>query len=132
MQLRSSLAIGLSFLVGIVTVLLTLTPISAPSLGPFAHSDKFYHALAFAGLALPMVLFRSDWLIVTVPLYATFGALIELIQPFVGRERSVADWNADLLGIGIGIIVGLALRAVMRIVGRFRLQTTRARIKFNP
>ncbi|MFC3170341.1 VanZ family protein [Paracoccus fontiphilus] len=106
MPTQSKLAIGLSLLVAAVISVLTLTPISAPPLGPISHSDKIYHALAFAGLALPLSFFRPGWLFVTVSVYAGFGGIIEILQPFVEREGDIADWIADLMGIGIGVLAG--------------------------
>jgi hypothetical protein len=91
MHIQSKLVIGLSLLMVAIIALLTLTPASAPQLGSFEHTDKTYHALAFAGLTLPMALFRPNWLFVAVPIHATFGSLIEIIQPFVGRDCSFAN-----------------------------------------
>lgn len=103
MASRSILALGLSLVVAAVIAFLTLTPISAPQLQSFQEGDKIYHAIAFAGLVLPVALFRPDRLLVAIPVHAAFGGLIEIIQPFVGRERSFHDWIADLVGIGIGL-----------------------------
>lgn len=114
MASRSILALGLSLVVAAVIAFLTLTPISAPQLQSFQEGDKIYHAIAFAGLVLPVALFRPDRLLVAIPVHAAFGGLIEIIQPFVGRERSFHDWIAGLVGIGIGIGVGLALAVILR------------------
>lgn len=76
--------------------------------------NKIYHAFAFAGLALPIATLRPGWLFVAVPTYAAFGGLIEIIQPFVGRDCSFADWVADLTGVGLGIVAGRILMACAR------------------
>lgn len=114
MQIQSKLALGLSVLMVAIISLLTLTPVTAPSLGSIEHADKIYHALAFAGLALPIATLRPGWLVVAVPTYAAFGGLIEIIQPFVGRDCSFADWVADLIGVGLGIVAGRILMACAR------------------
>ena len=114
MHIQSKLAIVLSVLMVATISPLTLTPVTAPSLGSVEHTDKIYHALAFAGLALPVAILRPGWLFVAVPTYAAFGGLIEIIQPFVGRDCSLADWVADLIGIGLGIGAGRILVACAR------------------
>ncbi|MBM3604541.1 MAG: teicoplanin resistance protein VanZ [Alphaproteobacteria bacterium] len=110
MPIQSRLAIGLTVFLAIVIAALTLAPISAPA--PVEHADKIYHALAFAGLALPISVFRPRWLMVAVPAFAAFGGLIEIVQPYVGRECSLLDWLADLAGIGIGVVAGRCLAAL--------------------
>lgn len=123
MPTQSKLAIGLSSLIAIaiafLTLTLTLTPASAPPLGPIAQSDKVYHVVAFAVLALPIAFLRPGWLILTVPVYMAFGGLIEIVQPFVGRDRSLADWIADLIGLGIGVAVGRTVAHVVPLAGPF-------------
>ncbi|MBB1498923.1 VanZ family protein [Paracoccus sp. MC1862] len=114
-------------LIAVVIAVATMTPITAPELPSFEHTDKIYHALAFAGLAFPVALFRSDWLILAIPVYAAFGGLIEIIQPFVGRECSYVDWIADLIGLGLGIVVGLAVTVVAGVTRQFRLRSLRFR-----
>lgn len=119
MPTQSKLAIKLSSLIAIGIVVLTLTPASAPPLGPIAQSDKVYHVVAFAVLALPIAFLRPSWLILTVPVYMAFGGLIEIVQPFVGRDRSLADWVADLIGLVIGIAVGRTVAHVVPLAGPF-------------
>ena len=117
MPIQSKLALGLTLLLATVLAVLTLSPVSAPE--PIEHSDKVYHVLAFAGLAFPISFLRPGWLLIAVPVFAAFGGLIELIQPYVGRECSLADWLADLggivLGVGCGRIMALAGPVISRI-----------------
>ncbi|MFC0200334.1 VanZ family protein [Paracoccus rhizosphaerae] len=120
MQARSKLTIGLSVLLVIAISILTLTPMPSPQLGSISNSDKVYHALGFAALVLPTAVLRPRWLIVVVPIYAAFGGIIEIIQPFVGRDRSAADWIADLAGIGVGCVVGRAGAAVVSMILHLR------------
>lgn len=129
MTKQSKLAIGLSLLMAAVISMLTLTPVSPPPLGAMPHSDKIYHTIAFAVLALPLSFFRPGWLIVAIPVYAAFGGIIEVIQPFVGRESDIADWIADLAGIGLGILAGritaLGTAPVAALVRPFRSRQAR-------
>ena len=119
MPTQSKLAIGLSSLIAIGIAVLTLTPASAPPLGPIAQSDKVYHVVAFAVLAFPIAFLRPSWLILTVPVYMAFGGLIEIVQPFVGRDRSLTDWVADLIGLGIGVAVGRTVAHVAPLARHF-------------
>lgn len=121
MRTQSKLTIGLSFLVIIAISILTLTPIQAPALGAVSHPDKVYHALAFGSLAFPVAFFRPSWLVLALPAYAAFGGVIEIIQPFVGRDCSIADWIADLTGLGLGSLVA----RVAAVVAPLRWQVRR-------
>ena len=94
----------LTLLFLILIVFGTLFPrkvIETPDLG----SDKQYHFLAFALLVMPLTyskLKNTYWML---PLAILFGALIELIQPFVGRHGEIKDLYADALGSVIGVCV---------------------------
>lgn len=74
-------------------------------------SDKTQHALTFGALTLLAAAaypHRAIWL--EAAALSGFGAFIEFIQPYFGRDRDVRDWIADT----IGIIVALALVAIAR------------------
>jgi len=45
------------------------------------------------------------WLLTWAALYATYGAIDELLQPYVDRTASIADWAADLAGIAAGTLI---------------------------
>ena len=88
---------------------LTLTPLQVDlDLG----SDKLYHFIAFAALVLPCALLYARTLIWVLPAAILFGGAIELIQPYVGRGRELADFGADAVGVVIGAALGLSLRAI--------------------
>lgn len=98
---------------GIAAVIGALTLSPVPSLGA-PGSDKLHHVLAFAALAIPLPVVRprlAPWIFLGV---VTYGGLIELIQPNVGRHAEWADLFADaggaLLGASVGAAIGL-LRA---------------------
>jgi VanZ family protein len=73
--------------------------------------DKFVHLGAYAGLALLVAvnwqlrgghLTMRHYLAVAFVL-ATYGIVDEVLQMFVHRDCSVADWAADVVGIVLGI-----------------------------
>ena len=80
----------------------TLSPrdiIVTPDLG----SDKNYHFLAFALLVMPLTfqnLKNAYWLL---RLVVVFGAIIELLQPHLGRHGELNDLYADAFGALIGV-----------------------------
>jgi VanZ family protein len=104
MPRASKLALGLTALIATAIAALTLTPVSAPS--PIAHSDKIYHVVAFAALALPASFFQPRWLPFALPFFVIFAGLIEIVQPFVGRTGSFFDAAADIAGIFLGVVIG--------------------------
>ena len=44
-----------------------------------------------------------------------FGALMEIMQSYVGREMSLADWVAD----GVGAVIGIGLWKAWMTVAAF-------------
>jgi len=85
-----------TFLLAVLLGVMTLSP-SVPSVGP-ATNDKLQHFVGFALLAAPLGIAypRRIWAVILAAVL--FGALIELVQPYVGREREGADLVADALG----------------------------------
>lgn len=81
-----------------------------------AGNDKIQHFLAFAGLSMPISLARPRFAIWTVVLALVYGGAIEVVQPFVGRDRSLLDLAADVLGAccGAGVAIGLNLLLTRR------------------
>ena len=99
-------------LIFLVMILIgTLSPrdiIVTPDLG----SDKNYHFLAFALLVMPLSfknLKNAYWLL---PLAVLFGAIIELLQPHLGRHGELNDLYADAFGALIGVILVALVKLV--------------------
>lgn len=104
----ATLALILTLLLAAGIGLATLMPLPP---GPgLPGSDKTHHILGFAVLALPMATVRPRAMLWLAPLLACYGGLIEIVQPYVGRGRELADWLADLAGVGLGTLAGLAVR----------------------
>ncbi len=104
---RASLAaaVALTGLIAVLIVYGTLTPPGAA--GPaLPLTDKQLHVLAFAGLVLPLGWVRPGWASGIALAGLAFGALIELVQPSVGRTAEWADFAADGLGCLIGLMPG--------------------------
>jgi hypothetical protein len=103
------IALILTLLIGAGIGWFTLTPPGEGST-PLPLTDKQLHALAFGLLVLPVALTRPRALWWLAPLALAYGAMIELIQPSVGRSGEWADLWADALGIalvcGLGVLRG--------------------------
>ena len=91
---------------------LTLIPLNTPEDVP--GSDKIHHLLAFGALTFPSAAFYPKALLRVVFVAAFYGGLIEIIQPYVGRSGELADFIADLAGIGLGASIGLLLHAAYK------------------
>ena len=89
-----------------------LIPVTLPAGAP--GSDKLHHFVAFASLVFPCAVMFPRALIIVVPGAIMLGGLIEVIQPAVGRQKELMDFIADTCGVGIGLVLGLGLRAVAK------------------
>ncbi len=110
---RRLVANTLTLLLAVVIAGLTLFPNVRPP-GGFEMQDKVYHAIAFAALVLPSATLYPRALIWALPFGLLLGGAIEIIQPWVGRGRELADFVADAIGIGTGLMVGLWLQHWLR------------------
>ena len=113
MPTRPRLALGLTLLLTLGIAFGTLIPsgLSAP---PIPGGDKLHHLLGFGALVLPGIALMPRWTLGFLAFGLGFGALIEGIQPHVGRSREMADFIADALGLGLGAAAGLGLAALTR------------------
>jgi len=107
-------AILLTGLLAIVIACLTLFPLEVPQGVP--GTDKTHHVIAFAALVLPAAFLFPRILVWTAPFAILFGGAIELVQPYVGRFRSLGDFQADMLGVLVGVLIGLLLRRCILVI----------------
>ena len=96
---RMAIGSAVTAVLAVIIAVITLAPM--PAGGP-AGSDKVYHVLAFACLAFPLPLVRPRWTAWVILGVIAYGGVIEVIQPFFGRQ---AEWG-DLVADGIGAILG--------------------------
>ena len=97
-------------LLAAVTVL-SLLPVQYLPPQAFSLWDKAEHALAFLGLGLlGLLAYPARPLRLALVLLA-FGGAIELVQAATGwRQGEWADLLADAVGLGAGLVLGLAMR----------------------
>ncbi|SFK76980.1 VanZ like family protein [Shimia haliotis] len=102
------MAIGSAATMVLAAIIAVLTLAPMPSGGP-AGSDKLYHVLAFACLAFPLPLVRPRWTVWVILGVIAYGGVIEVIQPFFGRQAEWVDLVADAIGAVVGAVTGTAL-----------------------
>jgi VanZ family protein len=114
------LAIGTLVAYWIALVLGTHWP-QLPDFNLPENGDKILHFTAYAGLTflLSLSLFWSSsvrwwqWIALAVGV-AVFGGLDELTQPPFGRTADWYDWYADVTGLTIGLLLGIAANQILR------------------
>ena len=73
-------------------------------------------------LVLPSAALYPRIIFSVLPFSVTFGGAIEIVQPAVGRNGEWADFYADIMGVGIGTVVGLcAGHRASRLCGRHKV-----------
>lgn len=106
-----SFLIALFWLAIAATLYFTLRPPTV--IVPF--SDKAQHAATFGGLiVLGMLAYPRISLLRIVVALSALGALIEIIQPYFGRDRDLKDWIADTAGILLVLAAFGAARLLWR------------------
>ena len=97
-------------------VILVLTSWPSPSLGGVVSgADKIAHLVLYGILgflvarALPLPRTRLN-LLAALASMTVFGMLDELHQRWIpGRDSSIADWAADILGASLGLLAATYL-----------------------
>ena len=111
--MRKYLDISLTVLVTTVLIVVMLWQINQPRLGPDG-TDKFVHLIAFAALAYPMARTGRIGLLPVFVGASAFGAIIEVLQPYFGRDAEMQDWIADIVGVVLGIALALLYRRLRK------------------
>ena len=106
-------ALCATWMIALIILWFTLTPQALPK-SQSLPLDKVAYIAAFTALVLPVAWMapRSLWLL--GPLALGLGGAIELLQPYVGRSREVADFTADAIGVVAGLVLGTGLRQLWR------------------
>ena len=104
--MRKYLDIPLTLIVTAVLTVAMLWPINQPPPYPYG-SDKVVHLIAFAALAFPLARTGRFGLIPVFVGASVFGGIIELIQPSFGRSADMQDWIANIVGVGLGVVLAL-------------------------
>ena len=99
------LAIFLTIIFIIIICFGTLTPL--PKSLDVPGSDKWHHFVAFAFLVYPLTVANKKCWIPIILFGLFFGALIELVQPYLNRFGDIQDFQADAIGVLIGFALGV-------------------------
>ena len=100
-----SIALFLTFICIIIICFGTLTPI--PLAFEVPGTDKWHHFFAFAILTYPLTVASRRLWPVALLFGISFGALIEIIQPYVNRFGDIADFTTDVIGVLVGFLFGV-------------------------
>ncbi len=96
--------------ISIALLIATLSLLPSSELPDVKFSDKYQHALAFLLLAFwfGSIVVRRDFFWIALALLG-FGALIELVQGWMGlgRQADLLDLRADAIGIALGLLLAL-------------------------
>ena len=102
----------LSLCILLIITTLSLWPLDNLPLVP--GSDKTHHLIAYAALVLPVALRKPNRWMLLVVFFIFYSGLIELVQPYMNRY---GEW-LDLLANTAGVVCGVALAAVIKIVSK--------------
>ena len=94
----------LTILMGIIIAFATLIP--ADILPETLGTDKLHHLVAFSAFVLRVGLMRPNRGRVILLTALILGGAIELIQPYMNRSGEMADFWADAISAGLGILLG--------------------------
>ncbi|MBS0503732.1 MAG: VanZ family protein [Proteobacteria bacterium] len=84
-------------------------------------SDKTEHVVTFVALTmLAIAAYPRAMLAAQAFILSGFGAMIEFIQPYFGRDKDAKDWIADTIGIVIAMAIVWTMR---RLVPALRANT---------
>ena len=92
-------------------ILFTITTLSLHPLENLPEapgSDKTHHLIAYAALAFPTALRKSQRWSIIIIIFALYSGLIELIQPYTNRYGEWMDFLANISGLLIGIMLAFS------------------------
>ena len=78
-------------------------------------SDPFLHFIAYGVMVLPVSIVRVYPHFSVFLIAMTYGGVVELIQPFCGREADIMDFFANILGVILGILMAQVLIFIFKL-----------------
>lgn len=104
-------SIALAILLVALTILYgTLSPSPHFIMIAGHHTDKIYHISGFFTLSGMIIYLSKAPLVPTLISVFSFGLIVEIIQPYVGRSFDKMDIIANTSGVLIGSALGLIMR----------------------
>ena len=88
----------------VIICLGTLTPL--PKMVDVSGTDKLHHFLAFSALPYSLIGASQRYWLPIIIFGLSFGASIEIIQPYLNRFGDIADFTADSVSMIIGFLLG--------------------------
>ena len=99
--------------IGLMTLIALLSLLPPGDLPPVEGSDKLKHFIAYAALGAAMTIWTGPGRTIrALVLTAAYGAGIEIAQMLTptGREASLLDEGANILGAGLGALSAFIVR----------------------
>jgi VanZ family protein len=110
--------------VAVTLAILVLSLVPQSSKPDPRHLDKLEHVTAYAALGFLAYVATgrrgAAVVLVSVVVCSLYGGLIEIIQPYFGRDKELADWIADIGGALAGTLLGLLARSLLDQSARVR------------
>ena len=78
-------------------------------------SDKLLHFIAYGVMVIPVSIDGVYPQFSVFLIAMTFGGVIELIQPFWGREADIMDFFANIFGVILGILIARGLIFIFKL-----------------
>tara|TARA_B100000683_G_scaffold229675_1_gene230253 strand:- start:45 stop:440 length:396 start_codon:yes stop_codon:yes gene_type:complete len=94
--------VSISGLFLLIITILSFIPVSQEP--PMNNIDKIEHLIAYAALTIPISLAYHPRHKAIFWFACTWGMLIEIFQPYVGRQADTMDAIINAIGAGLGII----------------------------
>lgn len=86
--------------------LLSLYPLQELDIPKVPGSDKTHHFISYMVLMLPIAISKPRYWVILAFCFISYSAGIEIIQPYVNRSRELLDFMANIMGGGLGILLG--------------------------